>query len=103
MKIFVASSVHIWHDNRIFHKEVKSLAKKYEVELHAVAPFKYKVKDGINIFGLKEANNRFYRLWRSIILFFRIFNSNCKIVHFHDFELVPLGLFIKLIPTPTIK
>ena len=38
-KIFIGTSVHRWNDNRIFHKEAVSLAKKFNVELHAPADF----------------------------------------------------------------
>lgn len=38
-RICIITSVHPWNDTRIFYKEAVSLAKKYEVELHAPADF----------------------------------------------------------------
>ena len=47
-KIFIGTSVHRWNDNRIFHKEAVSLAKKFNVELHAPADFDKKKINGVN-------------------------------------------------------
>ena len=41
-KIFFGTSVHRWNDNRIFYKQAVSLAKKYNVELHAPSNFNKK-------------------------------------------------------------
>lgn len=91
-KIFIFSSVHRYNDTRVLHKEAVSLTKKYEVELHAPAPFKIKVIKNVSIIGLPQ--------WKSIsdrknirkIIWQRIKESNAKIFHFHDPELIWIAL-----------
>jgi len=53
-KACIFSSVHPWNDVRIFYKEAVSLAKKYDVALHINAPFNYRKKYNISIFGIKR-------------------------------------------------
>jgi len=95
--IFIASSAHPWNDPRVFLKEVKSLAKKYSVELHAPADFKYKKIDNLKIFGLpqwKIIKDR--KLNRKIILK-RALKKRNFIFHFHDPELIPIAIVLKLL------
>ena len=86
MKILVISSVHRWNDNRIFHKEVKSISKKYSVSYHAVGNVWKKKNDNIEIFGVKKFKYRVLRIYNHLILFNRIFKSKAPVVHFHDFR-----------------
>ena len=51
-QIFIGTSVHHWNDNRIFYKEAISLAKCFNVQLHAPADFDQKSLHGVTIFGL---------------------------------------------------
>ena len=95
-KIFMFTSVHNWNDTRIFHKEAVSLAKKYEVELHAPADFDYKEENGVKIYGLPKWKKRIDRIKTILILFYRTFRSNADVFHFHDPELIFIGLFIKI-------
>lgn len=95
-KVMIISSVHRWDDTRIFHRQATSLAKKYDVELHAPADFDSKELNGVKIIGLpkwKKERDRVKLWW---ILFKRVFQSNADIVHFHDPELIPLGIVVKL-------
>jgi glycosyltransferase involved in cell wall biosynthesis len=91
-KIFIGTSVHRWNDNRIFHKEAVSLAKKFNVELHAPADFDKKNINGVNIIGLptweKETDRKLIRkqLW------LRLKNNNSDIFIFHDPELIWIGI-----------
>lgn len=97
MKIFVMTSVHRWDDTRIFFRQASSLAQRYTVELHAPAPFKYKVINGIKVFGLprwKKETDRIKLWW---ILFMRALRSDATAFHFHDPELLPLGLLLKIL------
>ncbi len=96
-KIFIFSSVHRWDDTRVFHKQAVSLAKKYHVELHAPALFDYKVYKGVNIYGLTKWNKKTDRVKVHLVLFKRIINSDASIFHFHDPELLIIGLFIRLV------
>jgi glycosyltransferase involved in cell wall biosynthesis len=91
-KIFIGTSVHRWNDNRIFHKEAVSLAKKFNVELHAPADFDKKNINGVNIIGLptweKETDRKLIRkqLW------LRLKNNDSDIFIFHDPELIWIGI-----------
>ncbi|MEA3475261.1 MAG: glycosyltransferase [Candidatus Cloacimonadota bacterium] len=95
-KIFVFTSVHRWNDIRIFQKESISLAKKYNIEFHAPADFKYKKVNGIEIFGLplwkkvSERKDIRKELWK------RIKNSDAEVFHFHDPELIFMGIYLKI-------
>ena len=95
--IFLGTSVHRWNDTRIFHKQATSLAKKYDVELHAPADFDYKEENGVRIYGLPECKkvsdrkNIRRELWK------RIKNSTAEIFHFHDPELLWLGIKTRVI------
>ena len=95
-QIFIGTSVHHWNDNRIFYKEAVSLSKKYNVELHAPAEFEKKHLKGIDIYGLplweKEKDRRTIRLelWR------RLSRSDAAIFHFHDPELIWIGIKAKI-------
>ena len=90
--IFIGTSVHRWNDNRIFHKEAVSLAKKFNVELHAPADFSKQKVNGVNIIGFpvweKESDRKLIRkqLW------LRLKKSNSKIFIFHDPELIWIGI-----------
>jgi len=94
--IFIGTSVHSWNDPRIFYKEAISLAKKFDVELHAPAEFKFREKKGVKIFGLPT--------WKKVVerkkirkeLMIRIRKSNANIFHFHDPELIFMCLYIKI-------
>ena len=95
--IFIGSSVHRWNDNRILYKEALSLSKKYQVEVHAPAEFEKKHLKGIDIYGLplweKEKDRRTIRLelWR------RLSCSDAAIFHFHDPELIWIGIKAELV------
>lgn len=95
-KIFIFTSVHKWNDIRIFKKEATSLAKNFEVELHAPADFEFKVKNNVKLYGLPVWEKRIDRKHIRKILWSRIKQSKADIFHFHDPELVFHGLFVKL-------
>lgn len=94
--IFIMTSVHPWDDPRIFFKEALSLSNKYQVEIHAPADFKYRVEKGVAIFGLPKYQRRYLRFLNWVRLFFRAWKSPARYIHFHDPELIPLGIILKL-------
>ena len=95
-KVFIFTSVHNWNDTRIFYKEAVSLAKKYDVELHASAEFEFKEEKGVRIIGLpiwkRISDRKIIRkeLWR------RLKKTDAEIFHFHDPELIIMGIWLKL-------
>jgi len=99
MKIFVMSSLNPWDDIRIFRKECRSLAKKYDVELHIPGDFQYKKIDGVDIFGIKKMKtmSRIFRPLIWIKLLYRTFKSDADVFHFHNPELIGLGILLKYI------
>lgn len=96
VKVCHLSTVHPSFDTRIFHKECKSLAQAgYDVTLIAQHEKNEKV-DGIQIIGLPKPKNRIHRM---LGLTFRIFlvalKQRADIYHFHDPELIPVGILLK--------
>ena len=94
-KIIILSSVHPWDDTRIFEKEAKSLAKKFNVELHAIGDFDEMEIDGIRVFGHERGSRLFpIKIW---IIYFKVaLSARESIIHFHDPDLVLLGLILKI-------
>jgi len=92
------TSVHSATDVRIFIKECRSLAEAgYSVSL--IAPgTKYEEKDGIRIISISPSKRgRFFRMtvtvWR---VFQAALKENAHVFHFHDPELIPVGLLLKI-------
>ncbi|MEM0488465.1 MAG: glycosyltransferase family 4 protein [Candidatus Bathyarchaeia archaeon] len=96
-KVCILTTVHPVFDTRIFHKEAKTLARAgYGVTLIAQHD-KDEVVDGVKIIALPKPRNRFTRIfgltWRAFILALR---QRAAVYHFHDPELLPIGLLLKL-------
>ena len=91
-KIFIGTSVHRWNDNRIFHKEAVSLAKKFNVELHAPADFDKKNINGVKIIGLPTWEEEIDRKLIRKQLWLRLKNNDSDIFIFHDPELIWTGI-----------
>jgi glycosyltransferase involved in cell wall biosynthesis len=97
VRVFIGTSAHSWDDIRILRKEAISLAKRYQVELHAPAPFEYREYEGIKIYGLPQWEKVSDRGRIRKELRRRLKASDAKIFHFHDPELIPLGLVAKVV------
>ncbi len=97
MKICHLTSVHRAFDNRIFHKEAKSLAKKnHDVSIIA-QHVREETEGGVRIIPLPCAKNRLDRMTRIVFALIRkALREKPDVYHFHDPELVPAGLFLKL-------
>jgi len=96
-KVCVLTSAHPPFDVRIFHKECKSLARAgYEVTL--LAPSKEDVdRDGVAVRGLPVWKNRLDRFMRgSFAVYQRALKINADVYHFHDPELIPTALLLRL-------
>jgi glycosyltransferase involved in cell wall biosynthesis len=96
-KVCILTSVHIPFDCRVFHREAVSLAKAgYDVTLIARHD-KEEVVSGVRMVPLPQWKNRFHRmtgvLWRLYRLAVR---ENADVYHFHDPELMIVGLLLKL-------
>ncbi len=97
IKVCHLTSVHTPFDTRIFHKEAKTLARgKYKVVLIAQHTIKEEV-DGITIVPLPVPKNKFDRIFRTTwLLLLRALKEQAHIYHFHDPELLPVGVILKL-------
>lgn len=97
-KVVQLSSVHVSYDTRIFHKISKSLLEAgYDVDL-IIQNEKDELRDGINICALpiaKLKRDRLFKIFPAILK--KILRYPKKtIVHFHDPELIILGLLFKI-------
>jgi glycosyltransferase involved in cell wall biosynthesis len=103
-KVCIMTSVHPPFDPRIFHKEAQTLVQAgYEVVLIAPYDKESTSVDGVQIMGLPRYKRRLYRplnWWRILRTALR---QKADVYHFHDPELLPVGLLIKVLSgRPTI-
>ncbi|EQB64155.1 MAG: group 1 glycosyl transferase [candidate division Zixibacteria bacterium RBG-1] len=96
-KILILTSVHPPFDTRIFYKQAQTLVKAgYQVGLIAQHD-RDEIKDGVNIIAIPKPKNRLERmLFTTMSLLRRALKQNAQVYHFHDPELIPAGLFLKL-------
>jgi glycosyltransferase involved in cell wall biosynthesis len=90
------TSVHIPFDTRIFHKECRSLADAgYDVHLVA----RHDRAETINGIAIHPVKTRAGRLSRMLFTTWDVFRTarriNADIYHFHDPELIPVGVLLK--------
>lgn len=96
-KIIHLTTVHPLFDTRIFHKQAKTLVRAgYDVTLIAQHD-KDEIVDGVKIIGLTKPRNRLSRIfgltWRTFRLALK---QRADVYHFHDPELLPIGVLLKL-------
>ena len=98
MKICHLTSVHIPFDTRIFYKECASLLRAgYEV--HLVAPHERdETVGGIHIHAAPVYTSKLARmLFAPWAVFGKALALDARIYHFHDPELIPAGLVLRLL------
>jgi len=97
MKVCHLTSVHPYFDTRIFHKEAKSLAlDNHEVVVIAQHDKKESI-EGITVIPLPRPKNRWERMTKiTLRLFVVAIKEHADIYHFHDPELLPVGILLKL-------
>lgn len=90
------SSVHYPFDARIFHKELRSLSENgYDTTLIAHHEESV-VRDGIEVRSLGAVESRIER-WSGLPrLFVAAWQEDADIYHFHDPELIPVGVLLAL-------
>jgi len=96
MKVCILTSVHPAFDTRIFHKQAKSLIKAgYDVTLIAQHD-KDELVDGIRMVALPKPRNRLWRMLGTWRVFKLGLKQKAEIYYFHDPELLPVGVLLKL-------
>lgn len=97
-RIVHLTTVHNPFDNRIFHRECKTLAAAgYEVALLAVHTDD-ESREGIAIRALPRAGGRLARMTLGVgRACRRALVENADLYHFHDPELIPAGLLLRLL------
>ena len=97
-KICIISTVHPASDVRIFHKQAKTLVEAgYEVVLIGRKPLTPIDEPNIKFRELPAPKNRFDRMVRlSLIAFKWAWSEQADVYHFHDPELIPVGIVLKL-------
>jgi glycosyltransferase involved in cell wall biosynthesis len=98
VKICIITTVHPPFDTRIFHKEAKTLVQAgYKVTLIAQHS-KNEIIDGVKIVALPKPRNRFTRIfsltWRVFLL---ALHQRADIYHFHDPELIFVGIILRFL------
>jgi glycosyltransferase involved in cell wall biosynthesis len=97
-KVVQLTTVHQWDDVRIYHKMSKSLAGAgYDV--HVVAPAELgTIAPSVTLHPLPMVGGRLSRIWKRQPLALRqILKLKPDVVHFHDPELLPLGLLLRFL------
>jgi len=101
IKVCHMSSAHIGLDVRIFYKQCISLSKNYDVSLVICATDKeahFAKENNINLIQLKQPSSRVNRMFiQSFKCFCSALKTNSKIYHFHDPELIPYGIILRLL------
>jgi glycosyltransferase involved in cell wall biosynthesis len=94
-KVVHLTSVHTAFDVRVFHKECKSLARSGK-QVVLIVPHKgYEVVDSVEVKGIQLSGGRLARMTRTAWSLYReALRQDGDVYHFHDPELIPLGLLL---------
>lgn len=97
-KVCHLSTVHYRYDTRIFHKQCITLVKNGYDTVFVVADDKEnEIKDGVEIISIGKPQNRLFRILISTMkIYFKALHLHPSLCHFHDPELIPVGIMLKL-------
>lgn len=95
--VCMLTSVHPAVDARIFFREARSLVRKgFDVTVIGVHD-KDEVCQDVRIVSHRKFESRLLRILGSWKIFFWALRQRCDLFHFHDPELMPVGLLLKLL------
>lgn len=87
------TSAHKRDDIRIFHKECKSLQNIYDISLVVADGLGDNIVDGIKIYDVGKPSSRWERMiFTTRKVYKKALEIDADIYHFHDPELIPIGL-----------
>ena len=96
MKICHVTSVHSAKDDRIFYRECLSLAHAGYTVLEIAPNVSNEVYRGVSIYGVQVPQNKWKRAFFSKkAVYNKCIEVNADIYHFHDPELIPVGVKLK--------
>ena len=97
-RIVHLTTVHNPFDNRIFHRECRTLVEAgYEVVLLA-GHNRDESREGVEIRGLSPSSSRLARMTTGVArAFFKAWGARADLYHFHDPELIPAALLLRLL------
>lgn len=92
------TSVHPRYDTRIFLKECQSLANNgYDVSLVVADGKGDEIKSGVNIYDVGKLSSRINRIFKTTKkVYQKALELDCDGYHFHDPELLLIGLKLKM-------
>lgn len=93
-KICQFTIAHLLEDERIYHKESKSLLKDFDVTLVSTSDFSG-MQEGINVIGLGKPAGMFNRFKRVFSILPILNKQSAAVYHFHDPELIITGYILK--------
>ena len=94
-KVVHLTSVHTAFDVRVFHKECKSLARSGKDVVLITPHPSDRVVDSVEVKGIRSSGGRFVRMTRTAWRLYReALRQNGDVYHFHDPELIPVGLLL---------
>jgi len=98
VKVCILTTVHQPFDTRIFHKEAKTLVRFGNKVTLIVPHNKDEIVDGVKILALPKARNRFIRIFiHTWQILFLALDQRANIYHFHDPELIFIGVLLKFL------
>lgn len=96
-KIVHLTTSHSRYDDRIFLKESCSLAKLYSTYLLVADGRGNELCQGVNIKDIGQPISRLHRLLvKPWVMLFQALSLKAKVYHFHDPELIPVGIILRL-------
>lgn len=97
LKVVHMTSVHTPFDPRIFHKECRSLSRAGFNVTVIGKDWQEGVRDGVEVVSVAGGTSRLTRMTKTVWSVYRQARVlDADVYHFHDPELIPIGLLLRL-------